>query len=95
MNGKVETISVQFDDVKAGLKQRTNNNLNTNWVSIERDDSKFSITKRKSSGTVTRVQFPLVLAYACTVHKVQGLNLHEVVVSFQLERQRSFNAGQI
>ena len=23
MNGKVETISVQFDDVKAGLKQRT------------------------------------------------------------------------
>ena len=93
MNGKVETISVQFDDATAGLKQRTNNNLNTNWVSIKRDDSKFSITKRKSSGTVTRVQFPLVLAYACTVHKVQGLNL--VVVSFQLERQRSFNAGQI
>ena len=29
------------------------------------------------------------------MHKVQGLNLHEVVVSFQLERQRSFNAGQI
>ena len=95
INGKVETISVQFDDVTAGLKQRANNQLNTNWVSIERDDSKFSITKRKSSGTVTRVQFPLVLAYACTVHKVQGLNLSEIVVSFQLERQRNFNAGQI
>ena len=53
---------MQFDDVTAGLKQRANNQLNTNWVSIERDDSKFSITKRKSSGIVTRVQFPLVLA---------------------------------
>ena len=29
------------------------------------------------------------------MHKVQGLNLHEVVISFQLERQRNFNAGQI
>ena len=36
-----------------------------------------------------------MLAYACTVHKVQGLTLDEAVVSFNLERQRSFNPGQM
>ena len=95
INGKVGSIFVKFDDETAGLKQRGNNRLNSNYVSIEQTVSKFNITKRKSSGVVTRTQFPLVLAYACTVHKVQGLTLDKIVVSFQLERQRNFNSGQI
>ena len=95
INGKVGSIFVKFDDETAGLKQRGNNRFNANYVSIERTESKFNITKKKSSGVVTRTQFPLVLAYACTVHKVQGLTLHKIVVSFQLERQRNFNSGQI
>jgi len=37
----------------------------------------------------------LVLSYACTVHKVQGLTLEKIVVSFQLARQRNFNPGQM
>ncbi|XP_066934014.1 ATP-dependent DNA helicase PIF1-like [Clytia hemisphaerica] len=41
------------------------------------------------------IYFPLKLAYACTVHKVQGLTLDSVVVSFDLARQRQFNAGQM
>ena len=36
-----------------------------------------------------------MLAWACTVHKVQGLSLDKVVVSFDLEKQRSFNCGQM
>ena len=37
----------------------------------------------------------MLLALACTVHKVQGLSLTQVVVSFQLLKQRPFNYGQI
>ena len=48
-----------------------------------------------SSPVIKRTQFPLMLAWACTVHKVQGLSLHKVVISFELVKQRSFNNGQM
>ena len=44
---------------------------------------------------IIRTQFPLMLAYACTVHKVQGLTLDSVVISFDLRKQRNFNPGQM
>ena len=40
------------------------------------------------------MQFPLALAWACTVHKDQGLTLNKIVISFDLFKQRSFNYGQ-
>ena len=36
-----------------------------------------------------------MLAWGCTVHKVQGLTLEEVVISFDLVKQRYFNSGQM
>ena len=42
-----------------------------------------------------QTQFPLMLAWACTVHKVQGLSLDKVVISFDLEKQRGFKCGQM
>ena len=58
--------------------------------------AKFKVRKGKgSSPEIEITQFPLTLAWACTVHKVQGLTLENTVVSFQLFRQRSFNYGQI
>ena len=36
-----------------------------------------------------------MLAWACTIHKVLGLSLRKIMVSFQLLKQRSFNYGQI
>ena len=36
-----------------------------------------------------------MLSWACTVHKVQGLGLNQIVVSFDLLRQQSFNHGQM
>ena len=41
------------------------------------------------------MQFALTLAWACTVHKVHGLTLDNIVVSFDLKRQRYFNFGQV
>ena len=35
------------------------------------------------------------MTWACTVHKVQNLGLAEGVVSFDLEKENSFNQGQI
>ena len=50
---------------------------------------------KRSSPEIQRLQFPLALAWACTVHKVQGLTLNKIVTSFELFKQRSFNYGQI
>ena len=36
-----------------------------------------------------------MLAWACTVHKVQGLSLDKAVICFNLLKQRSFNNGQM
>ena len=36
-----------------------------------------------------------MLCWACTVHMVQGLSLTSAVVNFDLEKQRSFNEGQM
>lgn len=49
---------------------------------------------KPSSPEIQRIQFPLTLAWACTVHKVQGLTLENIVASFDLFKQRSFNYGQ-
>ena len=53
------------------------------------------LRKNKQQPSVKRTQFPLTLPWACTVPKVQGLSLAEEVVSFDLEKQKSFNQGQI
>ena len=50
---------------------------------------------KTSSPEIQRVQFPVTLAWPCTIHKVQGLTLENIVISFNLIKQRAFNYGQI
>ena len=65
-------------------------------VPIEKTAVDIRIKSNKNSFSLIKTtQFPLMLAWACTVHKVQGLSLNKVIVSFQLLKQRNFHYRQI
>ena len=66
-----------------------------NWVPIKKHQALSGLCKNKQQPSVKRTQFSLTLPWAGTVHKVQGLNLAEGVISFDLKKQKSFNQGQI
>ena len=97
---KPTLISVKFDDDRAGRTsiQTSGNSFarENDSVLIERVLSKIKVCSGKpSSPELQRIQFPITLAWACTVHKVQGLTLQNVVVSFNFQKQRLFNYGQV
>jgi len=98
--GKPTIIYIKFEDHKAGknLIEKSSNLFvrENNAVPIEPILARIKVRPGKpSSPEIQRVQFPITLAYAVTIHKVQGLSLQQVVISFQLFKQRSFNYGQI
>ena len=99
LNGNVVScIYVKMDDEKAGLNlMRTDPvALHLQSVPIKKIEADIRIHQnRASSPVIKRMQFPLMLAWACTVHKVQGKQFKEAVISFELQNQRSFNYGQI
>ena len=66
-----------------------------NWVPRKKHQALFGLQKNKQQRSVKKTQLPLILSWACTVHKVQDLGLTEVVVSFDFEKQKSFNQEQI
>ena len=69
---------------------------NNKWIPVKREETSIYLNKYKAtSPAIKRTQFPLVLSRACTVHKVQGLSLTSAVASFDSEKQKSFNEGQI
>ena len=63
---------------------------------IERYEIEIKINmKSTSSPYIKRTQFPLTLAWACTIHKIQGLTINVGVVGFELNKQKAFNQGQM
>ena len=93
-------IYVKFDDSQAGMStiQKHYDQYARQHSSVPFQPVLARIKVRPgkpSSPEIQRLQFPLTLAWACTVHKVQGLTLNEIVVSFDLNKQNHFNYGQI
>ena len=82
-SGVLSTIYVKFADQNAGLvKMRSDRYASEkNIVPILRIEATFSVSL-KSGPTIHRTQIPLMLAFAYTVHKVQGLTMLSVAVSF-------------
>ena len=100
ITNKPVKLYVKFDDERAGRmtidKSTDSYATQNNVVPIIPVLAKIKIRPDKpSSPEIQRIQFPLTLAWACTVHKVQGLTLENTVVSFDLFKQRSFNYGQV
>ena len=97
---KTNIVYIKFDDSEAGkdaIAKHSNNFAHNNQVvPIIPVLTKIKIKPDKpSSPEIQRTQFPLTLAYVCTIHKVQGLTLKNVVISFDLLKQPFFNYGQI
>ena len=94
----VKIIYVVFDNENVGMNKMKSDRCakDLNAVPIERVTTDIRTNEKKlSSPIIKRTQFPLMLSWGCTVHKVQGLSLDKIVVSFELLRQRAFNSGQI
>ena len=97
---KVLVIYIKLDDSHAGAKAiekcADKYARENDVVPIQPILARIKVRPGKPSSPETQgLQFPLTLAWACTVHKVQGLTLSEIVVSFELHRQNHFNYGQI
>ena len=99
-NQNLTVIYIKFDDDKAGssLIQRSSHPFvrQNQVVPLQPVLAKIKIRPNKlSSPEIQRTQFPLTLAYAVSIHKVQGLSLTNVVIGFDLVKQRTFNYGQV
>ena len=93
LRNTVKVIYVKCDDQNAGLATMQSDIIawQQHLVPILKYEVYFPIKKNKPNPSIKRTQFPLVLSWARTVHKVQGLSLKESVTSFDLQRQKSFN----
>ena len=92
-NNDVTTVLVKFDNSLVGSKaaqQSIYRNTYPAAVPICKHEVVF-LAKGRRGSEITRLQFPLTLAWATTIHKVQGLTLDEIVVD--LKRGR-FSPGQ-
>ena len=93
----VSTTFIEFDDVDNDRNLISTNRFATqnNWVPIKRCDTSIFIGNSSGSLSIKRTQFPIRLSWACTMYEVQGLTIPQAVVSFDLEKQKTFKEGQI
>lgn len=88
-NNNVNIIFVAFDDPKVGQKTRTQTsyaglpNEVRNYTPIKRCTVNFTSKKQTATQGASRSQFPIKLAFACTIHKVQGLTMEKIFVCFK------------
>ena len=87
-------ILVKFDYKSVGrsaIKSSPYRSHYSSAVPLKKHEAMF-LAMGKRGSEVTRLQFPLTLAWATTIHKVQGLTLDEIVVD--MEGGNRFSPGQ-
>ena len=89
----VTSVLVRFDNSRVGLKAIQTSQYRSRFpkaVPLSKYEVVF-FAKGKRGSEIKRLQFPLTLAWATTIHKVQGLTLDEIVVDMKGGR---FSPGQ-
>ena len=92
-SSEVTSILVKFDNSRVGLKSIQTSPYRArfaNAVPLSKYEVVF-FAKGKRGSEIKRLQFPLTLAWATTIHKVQVLTLDEIVVDMKGGR---FSPGQ-
>ena len=87
-----------MDDESAGLQAIRSDTYGSqhDLVPIRRIEREIAINSKSAcSPTIKRLQLPIILSWANTIHKLQGKTFQKVVVCFDLFKQRTFNPGQI
>ncbi|KAM9365022.1 ATP-dependent DNA helicase PIF1-like [Pholidichthys leucotaenia] len=91
----VHTIFIKFDSRRVGMQAIANSQYKQSYpeaVPIKRQDVHLFAGRGRRSLEAKRSQFPLSLAWGCTIHKVQGKTMDQIVVS--MEGKGSFMPGQ-
>ena len=76
-------ILVLFDNVRLQAMARSKHPSLAGSYPVELYEARYPIRHRNAFVKVTRLQFPLKVAFAMTIHKCQGQTLDSVVVSLK------------
>ena len=104
-NSEVIVILVKFDSVKIGISAKKKSKFKhvcADSVPLHRIMKEFNhrdtgdnscLNQKMKTVKFQRYQFPIFLAWAVTIHKVQGMTLDGIVVDMDLKKGR-YQAGQ-
>ena len=97
VQGSIHKVYLKFFDGQARLIAVRLPYLGrqNSWIVIEKCKTEIPIKKGLASPSIKQTQFPLILPWGSTVHKVQGLSLEQGIDDFDLRKQRSFSVSQI
>ena len=90
MNSIVKKVCLKFQDPLVGRNATMSDHFAQKncFVPLQKCDTDIPICKGSISPSIMRTQFPLILSWACTIHKVQGLSREKGVVNFDLQNKK-------
>ena len=97
MNSIVKKFCLKFQDPLVGrTAMLSDHSAQQNcFAPLQKCDADIPVCKGSMSPSIKRTQFSLMLSWACTIHKVQGLSLEKVVANFDLQKQRTSGQDQM